>query len=70
MKLKTEELAYKALKLFDNDRYRLTTVVSQRASELSQGVENLLDIDTKNMKFSDIALIEILEERLIVEDIS
>ena len=66
--MRSEEITYKALQLVGNDRYKLTAAISQRANELSKGTDNLLDIDTKNMKFVDIALIEIAEEKLLIEE--
>lgn len=42
-------------------------MVAKRAEQLSMGEENLLDIDTRKMKFSDIALREIAEGKILLD---
>lgn len=60
--MRIEELAAEALKRMGNDRYRLTVAVSTRADQLSKGAKTLLEnTDTKNMKYSDIAIKEIAQ---------
>ncbi len=64
-----EEIEAKALKKVKNDRYILSLVVAKRARELSEGDEPLIDIDKSKYKFTDIALMEIYEDKLDLEDI-
>lgn len=62
-----EEIITKALERVNGNRYQLSLMVAKRAEQLSMGEENLLDIDTKKMKFSDIALREIAEGKILLD---
>ncbi len=64
-----EEIEAKALKKVNNDRYILSLVVAKRARELSEGDEPLVKVDKNKYKFTDIALMEIYEDKLELEDI-
>jgi DNA-directed RNA polymerase subunit omega len=58
--MRLEEILSKALEKVNNDRYILALAVGQRADELSKGAKPLLDSsETKNMKYTDIAIKEI-----------
>ena len=58
--MRLEEILSKALEKVNNDRYMLAVAVGQRADELSKGAKPLLDSsETKNMKYTDIAIKEI-----------
>ncbi|PIF03284.1 MAG: DNA-directed RNA polymerase subunit omega [Arcobacter sp.] len=57
----------KALKQVNNDRYILAIAVGQRADELSRGAKPLLDQNTQNMKYTDIAIDEIANGLLKIE---
>ena len=60
--MRLEQIVSKALKQVDNDNYVLSLMVSQRANELSNGSEPLIDMKkNKNLKYTDIALMEIAE---------
>lgn len=59
--MRTEQLAAKALKRLDGDRYLLANVIFERIRELSSGAKPLVDMDVKRHKFSDIALREVAE---------
>jgi DNA-directed RNA polymerase subunit omega len=68
--MRLEETLSQALERVNNDRYRLSVAVGQRADELSKGAKPLIDISlTKNMKFTDIAIEEIATGALIIESI-
>lgn len=58
-----EEIAAKALQKMGNDRYKLSLVVAKRAEELANGAIPLVDLDKNKVKFADIALYEIAEEK-------
>jgi DNA-directed RNA polymerase subunit omega len=60
--MRLEQIVSKALKQVDNDNYVLSLMVSQRANELSNGSVPLIDIKkNSNLKYTDIALMEIAE---------
>ncbi|TQR33775.1 DNA-directed RNA polymerase subunit omega [Campylobacter sp. MIT 99-7217] len=63
-----EEIATKALERLKNDRYKLSLVVAKRAEELANGASPLVDLDKNKVKLADIALYEIAENKIILED--
>ncbi|MGB3752187.1 MAG: DNA-directed RNA polymerase subunit omega [Arcobacteraceae bacterium] len=70
MKMRLEEILAQALEKVNNDRYILSVAVGQRADELSKGAKPLLDNDqTKNMKYTDIAIKEIASGILVIDGV-
>ncbi|WP_419770242.1 MAG: DNA-directed RNA polymerase subunit omega [Candidatus Marinarcus sp.] len=65
--MRLEERMSRALERVNNDRYILALAVGQRADELSKGAKPLLEKNTQNMKYTDIAIDEIAEGLLIIE---
>ncbi len=65
--MRLEERMSKALKRTNNDRYILAIAVGQRADELSKGAKPLLEQNTQNMKYTDIAIDEIANGLLKIE---
>ncbi|TLP40709.1 DNA-directed RNA polymerase subunit omega [Arcobacter arenosus] len=65
--MRLEERMSQALKKVNNDRYILAIAVGQRADELSKGAKPLLDKNTQNMKYTDIAIDEIASGLLKIE---
>lgn len=65
--IRLEERMSQALKKVNNDRYILAIAVGQRADELSKGAKPLLDKNTQNMKYTDIAIDEIASGLLKIE---
>lgn len=65
--MRLEERMAKALEKVNNDRYILAIAVGQRADELSKGAKPLLEQNTQNMKYTDIAIDEIGNDLLIIE---
>ncbi|AXH12783.1 DNA-directed RNA polymerase subunit omega [Halarcobacter bivalviorum] len=65
--MRLEERMAKALEKVNNDRYILSIAVGQRADELSKGAKPLLEKNTQNMKYTDIAIDEIAEGLLKIE---
>lgn len=63
-----EEVAAKALKKMNNDRYKLSLVVAKRAEELANGAIPLVNLDKNKNKFADIALYEIAEDKINLEN--
>ncbi|EDO6955841.1 DNA-directed RNA polymerase subunit omega [Campylobacter coli] len=67
MENRIEEIAAKALERMGDDRYRLSLVVAKRAEQLVDGAAPLVDIDKSKLKFADIALYEIAENKITLE---
>ncbi len=65
--MRLEERMSQALKKVNNDRYILSIAVGQRADELSKGAKPLLEKNTQNMKYTDIAIDEIASGLLKIE---
>lgn len=65
--MRIEEKVSKALKRLNNDRYILAIAVGQRADELSKGAKPLIENNTLDMKYTDIAIEEIASGVLSVE---
>lgn len=69
--MRLEEILAKALEKVGNDRYILSVAVGQRADELSKGAKPLLEnSETKNMKYTDIAIKEIASGVLKIEGLA
>jgi len=66
--MKIEKLTAKALELLEFDRYLLAAAVGKRAEEIARGATPLVDMDPKIDKFTNIALVEIAEGKLIVSE--
>lgn len=62
--LRTEEIAAKALKRVQNDRYLLASLIFERVRELGEGAKPLVDMDVKTHKLPDIAMREIAEGKV------
>jgi len=68
--MRLEEILAQALERVNNDRYILSVAVGQRADELSKGAKPLLDNDqTKDMKYTDIAIKEIASGVLVIDGV-
>ncbi len=66
--MKIEKLTAKALERLSFDRYLLATAVGKRAEEIADGATPLVNMDPKVDKFTDIALVEIAEGKIVVSD--
>jgi len=64
--LKIEKLTALALERVEFDRYLLATAVGKRAEEIANGATPMVAMDPKVEKFTDIALVEIAEGKIIV----
>jgi len=65
--MKVEELTAKILEQNSNlDRYQLALAVSKRADELLNGATSKLNVSTKSVKPSDIALMELAEGLIVI----
>jgi DNA-directed RNA polymerase subunit omega len=66
--MKLEKLTARALERLHFDRYLLAVAVGKRAEEIARGATPLVNMDPKIDKFTDIALVEIAEGKIIVSD--
>ena len=64
--MRTEQLKAIALEKVDFDKYLLANAVGKRAEMIANGAPSVLEIDTTNMKYADIALQEIAEGKILV----
>jgi len=64
--MRTEQLTAKALEKVNYDKYLLANGVGKRAEKIANGAEILLDFDTTGMKYTDIALQEIAEGKIVL----
>ncbi len=66
--MKIEKLTALALEKVDFDRYLLAAAVGKRASAIANGASPLVPMDPKTEKFTDIALVEIAEGKIVVHN--
>jgi len=64
--MRTEQLTAIALERVNFDKYLLANAVGKRAEQIANGAESVLDFDTSDMKYADIALQEIAEGKITV----
>ncbi len=64
--MKIEKLTAIALEKVDFDRYLLAAAVGKRASAIANGATPMVDMDPKTEKFTNIALVEIAEGKIII----
>ena len=67
--MRIEEIASKALKNVNGDRYLLSNILFVRIDELSRGAKPLVNKDIKLDKLSDIALLEVAEGKIGLDKI-
>ena len=67
--MRLEKVTSKALKNVNEDRYVLALAVAQRAEQLAAGAEPLVQMDKDKAKLTDIALMEIAEDKVKVEQL-
>ena len=68
--MRLEKITAKALQNMNNDRYLLSIAVAKRVEQLSAGEEPVIEIDKKKHKFTDIALMEIAQNKLDLAEIT
>jgi len=68
--MRLEKITAKALKNLSDDRYLLSIAVAKRVEQLSAGEEPVVDVDKRKHKFTDIALMEIAEDKLDLAEIT
>ena len=64
--MRTEELTAIALEKVGFDKYLLANAVGKRAKLIANGAPSVLELDTTEMKYADIALQEIAEGKILV----
>ncbi len=65
--MRTEQITAQALKNVNFDRYLLANAVGKRAEQLAKGVQPLIELDMRKVKYTDIALHEIAEGKITVQ---
>ena len=65
--MRSEQIITKALEKVGDDRYKLSLIVAKRAEQLGNGAEPLID-DTAKLKNVDIALRELAEGKISIDD--
>ncbi len=65
--MRVEKITSQALKNVNFDRYLLAIAVGKRAEELSKGAQPLVDMDLRRFKYTDVALVEIAEGKILVD---
>ena len=65
--MRTEQITAKALKLINDDRYKLALLISKRAEQLTNGAEPLVKTEKMKGQFTDIALLEVAEGKISIE---
>ena len=69
--MRTEQIVAKALQVTGGDRYKLSLMITKRVEQLSAGEPTLLkDVDTRKMKFADIAIMELAEGKISLDGIT
>ena len=65
--MRSAQIIPQALEKVGDDRYKLSLIVAKRAEQLGNGAEPLID-DTAKLKNVDIALREIAEGKISIDD--
>ena len=65
--MRAEQVITKALQQVGDDRYKLALMVAKRAQQLGSGANPLVD-HTSKMKSVDIALLEIAEGKIALDN--
>ncbi|MDR2635677.1 MAG: DNA-directed RNA polymerase subunit omega [Campylobacteraceae bacterium] len=66
--MRSEQITARALKATGDDRYKLAVLVSKRSEQISVGAKPLVE-NTQGLKPVDIALLEISEGKISLENI-
>lgn len=66
--MRTEQIIASALKQTDNDRYKLSIAVAKRVKQIQNGAQVLIDANLKKEELSDIALREIAEGLVTINE--
>jgi len=67
--MRLEKVAALALEKANFNRYLLSSAVSKRANELADGAEPKVEMDPKKHKYADIAIVEIAQGLIKIEEI-
>ena len=67
--MRIEQVNAKALERVNYDRYLLSQAVAKRVNELLKGAKPLIDLPKKNMQLTEIAIMEIAEGLIKVQEI-
>jgi len=68
--MRSEQITAKALDRLNNDKYLLAIMTAKRAEQLANGAKPLVKADSNKQKYTDIALMEIAEGKIILDEIT
>ena len=63
-----EQSIIQALKRVDNNKFKLNILVAKRANQLMEGADPLIDINYEHYQNSDIAILEIAQDKLDIDN--
>jgi len=67
--MRIEQINAKALERVNYDRFLLSQAVAKRVQELLNGAKPLIDLPKKNMQLTEIAILEIAEGLIKVQEV-
>ena len=67
--MRIEQINAKALERVNYDRFLLSQAVAKRVQELLNGAKPLIDLPKKNMQLTEIAIMEIAEGLIKVQEV-
>jgi len=67
--MRIEQVNAKALERVNYDRFLLSQAVAKRVNELLNGAKPLIELPKKNMQLTEIAIMEIAEGLIKVQEI-
>ena len=67
--MRIEQINAKALERVNYDRFLLAQAVAKRVQELLNGAKPLIDLPKKNMQLTEIAILEIAEGLIKVQEV-
>jgi DNA-directed RNA polymerase subunit omega len=68
--MRSEQIVAKALDKLNNDKYLLAIMTAKRAEQLANGAKPLVKADSSKQKYTDIALLEIAEGKIVLDSIT
>ena len=67
--MRIEQINAQALERVNYDRFLLSQAVAKRVQELLNGAKPLIDLPKKNMQLTEIAILEIAEGLIKVQEV-
>lgn len=67
--MRLEKIISRALAYANDDSYILALMVAKRSNELAEGAQPLVRVDKNKINLTDIALMEIAEGTIVLDEI-